>query len=85
MKEQSEFSMEEKYIWDKMKEQSFDWYPKKEEEDDDEKQLIKENIRDLEEKVNKLDILEEKIDNIMDSLSIMKQEISDIKRNSNIN
>ena len=85
LKEQSEFSMEEKYIWDKMKEQSFDWYPKKEEEDDDVKQLIKENIRDLEEKVNKLDILEEKIDNIMDSLSIMKQEISDIKRNSNIN
>ena len=55
LKEQSEFSVEEKYIWDKMKEQSFDWFPKKEEEDDDVKQLIRDSVKNLEEKINSIE------------------------------
>ena len=72
LKEESEFNQEEKFIWDKLEEESFDWYPIKEEEDDDVKQLIKESIKNLEEKVDKIDSLEEKIDNIKDSISNLK-------------
>ena len=79
LKEQTEFNSEEQYVYDKMKELSFDWFPTKEDDEDELRNLLKDESRkaELERKKN-----EEKNKDTVDKLDMVVALVENWENNS---